>query len=61
MSKRGSDSVEWDEVPEVQKTIVCRAINDGVDRFYKDPKNHAAFDAWHPEYLAKKAKMAKAL
>lgn len=61
MSVTGRAEIEWNKVPEVQQTIVCRAINDGVDRFYKDPKSLAAFDAWYPEYLAKKEKMAKAL
>lgn len=50
MIATGSVEIEWNKVPEVQQTIVCRAFIDGalrlVDLMKTDPALKAEFEAW---------------
>ena len=35
------------EIPNMEMKLLCATILDAVIRFYKEPKNIAAFEKWH--------------
>lgn len=50
MIKSGTASVNWDEVPEVKQTILCRAFIKRAEQMFDlmqtNPDLNAEFEAW---------------
>lgn len=52
----GDVSIQVNKLPGVSMKSLARTINESAERFFKDPKNLAEFEAWHAGYLAGKGR-----
>lgn len=42
----GSVELDWNKVPEVEKTTLCRTLYECAERFFENPEVQAEFEAW---------------